>query len=66
MEGLNSILQTIGNGIRQFVEFSQRDFDAFFAIFMFIIVIVVLVSVLILANEVYKWIKGDKDGIGER
>ena len=66
MEVLNSILQVIGSGISQFIEFSQRDFDAFFAIYLVILGIIVLVSILMLFNQIVKWIRGEKDGIRQR
>jgi len=66
VEQIENILEIIAFNLGNFIEFTRRDFDAFFAIYLVILGVVVLISVLMLLNQILKWIKGEKDGLRQR
>jgi hypothetical protein len=66
IEQIEYVLEIIALNVGNFLEFTRRDFDAFFAIYLVILGITVLISILMLFNQIVKWIQGDKDGIRQR
>jgi hypothetical protein len=66
MEVINNVVQFVEESINGFIEFTHNDADAFIVILMVILGALVLVSLLMLLNELDKWIRGERHEFKQR
>ncbi len=58
---ISNFIGMVINGIENFVQFTKDEFDVFFVLFLVFAGVVLLIMILMVADDIYKWIKGDKN-----
>lgn len=65
-ESIKEILEIIVYNVEQFIEFTHRDFDVFFVVYLIICAVAVIVVFLMLLNDIDKWIRRDRNAAKQR
>lgn len=65
-ENIKEILGIIIYNVEKFIEFTHRDFTAFFVIYLIICAVAVIVVFLMLLNDIDKWIRRDRNATKQR